>query len=83
MPCGCWDLNLQKHYAFLTPEPFLQPASIFIILKHYLCACLPFTPRLKQERELMLTQLSEGLAAELTELTVTECVWETCSQELK
>lgn len=39
--------------------------------------------RLKQERELMLTQLSEGLAAELTELTVTECVWETCSQELQ
>ncbi|MGV7383178.1 hypothetical protein PJJ89_29020, partial [Mycobacterium kansasii] len=31
----------------------------------------------------MLTQLSKGLAAELTELTVTECVWETCSQELK
>ncbi|XP_034380107.1 germinal-center associated nuclear protein [Arvicanthis niloticus] len=39
--------------------------------------------RLKQERELMLTQLSEGLAAELTELMVTECVWETCSQEFK
>lgn len=39
--------------------------------------------RLKQERELVLTQLSEGLAAELTELMVTECVWETCSQELK
>lgn len=39
--------------------------------------------RLKQERELMLTQLSKGLAAELTELTVAECVWETCSQELK
>lgn len=39
--------------------------------------------RMKQERELMLTQLSKGLAAELTELTVTECVWETCSQELK
>ncbi|XP_005375988.1 PREDICTED: germinal-center associated nuclear protein isoform X1 [Chinchilla lanigera] len=39
--------------------------------------------RLKQERELMLTQLSQGLAAELTELMVTECVWETCSQELK
>lgn len=39
--------------------------------------------RLKQERELMLTQLSEALATELTELTVTECVWETCSQEFK
>ncbi|XP_060225310.1 germinal-center associated nuclear protein isoform X2 [Meriones unguiculatus] len=39
--------------------------------------------RLKQERELALTQLSEGLAAELTELMVTECVWETCTQELK
>ncbi|KAM7319048.1 hypothetical protein ACRRTK_022160 [Alexandromys fortis] len=39
--------------------------------------------RLKQERELVLTQLSEGLAAELTELMVTECVRETCSQELK
>ncbi|XP_031204641.1 germinal-center associated nuclear protein isoform X2 [Mastomys coucha] len=39
--------------------------------------------RLKQERELMLSQLSEGLAAELTELMVIECVWDTCSQELK
>uniref|UniRef100_A0A8C0W5R3 Germinal-center associated nuclear protein n=1 Tax=Castor canadensis TaxID=51338 RepID=A0A8C0W5R3_CASCN len=39
--------------------------------------------RLKQEKELVLTQLSQGLAAELTELMVTECVWETCSQELK
>ncbi|XP_062932104.1 germinal-center associated nuclear protein isoform X2 [Cynocephalus volans] len=39
--------------------------------------------RLKQERELVLTQLSQGLAAELTELMVMECVRETCSQELK
>ncbi|XP_003463200.1 germinal-center associated nuclear protein isoform X2 [Cavia porcellus] len=39
--------------------------------------------RLKQERDLVLTQLSQGLAEELTELMVTECVWETCSQELK
>ncbi|XP_010634667.1 germinal-center associated nuclear protein isoform X2 [Fukomys damarensis] len=39
--------------------------------------------RLKQEREMVLTQLSQGLAEELTELMVTECVWETCSQELK
>ncbi|XP_077611507.1 germinal-center associated nuclear protein [Crocuta crocuta] len=39
--------------------------------------------RLKQERELVLTQLSQGLATELTELVVTECVKETCSQELK
>ncbi|XP_058588291.1 germinal-center associated nuclear protein isoform X1 [Neofelis nebulosa] len=39
--------------------------------------------RLKQERELVLTQLSHGLATELTELVVTECVRETCSQELK
>ncbi|XP_047419837.1 germinal-center associated nuclear protein isoform X3 [Sciurus carolinensis] len=39
--------------------------------------------RLKQERELVLTHLSQSLAAELTELMVTECVWETCSQELK
>uniref|UniRef100_M3XQJ1 Germinal-center associated nuclear protein n=2 Tax=Mustela putorius furo TaxID=9669 RepID=M3XQJ1_MUSPF len=39
--------------------------------------------RLKQERELVLTQLSQGLATELTELVVTECVRETCSQELK
>uniref|UniRef100_A0A452VNA6 Germinal-center associated nuclear protein n=1 Tax=Ursus maritimus TaxID=29073 RepID=A0A452VNA6_URSMA len=39
--------------------------------------------RLKQERELALTQLSQGLATELTELVVTECVRETCSQELK
>lgn len=39
--------------------------------------------RLKRERELVLTHLSQSLAAELTELMVTECVWETCSQELK
>ncbi|KAF6120263.1 minichromosome maintenance complex component 3 associated protein [Phyllostomus discolor] len=39
--------------------------------------------RLKQERELLLTQMSQGLAAELTELVVTECVRDTCSQELK
>ncbi|XP_032342237.1 germinal-center associated nuclear protein [Camelus ferus] len=39
--------------------------------------------RLKQERELLLTELGQGLAAELTELVVTECVRETCSQELK
>ncbi|XP_048202018.1 germinal-center associated nuclear protein [Perognathus longimembris pacificus] len=39
--------------------------------------------RLKQERELVLTQLSQGLAAELTELMVTECVWEICAEELK
>ncbi|XP_036204202.1 germinal-center associated nuclear protein isoform X3 [Myotis myotis] len=39
--------------------------------------------RLKQERELVLTQMSQGLAAELTELVVMECVRETCSQELK
>ncbi|XP_004842601.1 germinal-center associated nuclear protein [Heterocephalus glaber] len=39
--------------------------------------------RLKQERELVLAQLSQGLAEELTELMVMECVWETCSQELK
>uniref|UniRef100_I3LCF4 Germinal-center associated nuclear protein n=1 Tax=Sus scrofa TaxID=9823 RepID=I3LCF4_PIG len=40
-------------------------------------------PRLKQERELVLTQLSQGLAAELTELVVTECVRDTCSRELQ
>ncbi|XP_004429738.1 PREDICTED: germinal-center associated nuclear protein [Ceratotherium simum simum] len=39
--------------------------------------------RLKQERELVLSELSQGLAAELTELVVVECVRETCSQELK
>ncbi|XP_036098628.1 germinal-center associated nuclear protein isoform X1 [Molossus molossus] len=39
--------------------------------------------RLKQERELMLTQMSQGLVAELTELVVMECVRDTCSQELK
>ncbi|XP_047654463.1 germinal-center associated nuclear protein isoform X3 [Phacochoerus africanus] len=39
--------------------------------------------RLKQERELVLTQLSQGLAAELTELVVTECVRDTCSRELQ
>ncbi|XP_064135664.1 germinal-center associated nuclear protein isoform X1 [Loxodonta africana] len=39
--------------------------------------------RLKQERELILTQLSQGLAAELTELVVTDCVSETATQELK
>uniref|UniRef100_A0A8C8YYC5 Germinal-center associated nuclear protein n=1 Tax=Prolemur simus TaxID=1328070 RepID=A0A8C8YYC5_PROSS len=39
--------------------------------------------RLKQERELVLSQLGQGLAAELVELVVTECVRETCSWELK
>lgn len=39
--------------------------------------------RLKQERELLLTQMSQGLAAELTELVVMECVRDTCSQEFK
>ncbi|XP_027778032.2 germinal-center associated nuclear protein isoform X1 [Marmota flaviventris] len=39
--------------------------------------------RLQQERELVLTHLSQTLTAELTELMVTECVRETCSQELK
>ncbi|XP_007946869.1 germinal-center associated nuclear protein [Orycteropus afer afer] len=39
--------------------------------------------RLKQERELVLNQLSQGLAVELTELVVTECVSETVAQELK
>ncbi|XP_006876177.1 PREDICTED: germinal-center associated nuclear protein [Chrysochloris asiatica] len=39
--------------------------------------------RLKQERELALTQLSQGLAAELTELAVAECINETAAQELK
>ncbi|XP_012665735.1 germinal-center associated nuclear protein [Otolemur garnettii] len=39
--------------------------------------------RLKQERELVLAQLSQGLAAELVELTVTECVRDVCAQELK
>ncbi|XP_047573634.1 germinal-center associated nuclear protein isoform X3 [Lutra lutra] len=39
--------------------------------------------RLKRERELVLTRLSQGLATELMELVVTECVRETCSQELK
>lgn len=47
-----------------------------------LCA-LFLPPRLKQERELVLTQLSQGLAAELTELVVTECVRDTCSRELQ
>ncbi|XP_039735713.1 germinal-center associated nuclear protein isoform X2 [Pteropus medius] len=37
--------------------------------------------RLKQERELVLSQLSQGLAAELAELVVMECVRETCSRE--
>nr|XP_058152360.1 germinal-center associated nuclear protein isoform X1 [Dasypus novemcinctus] len=39
--------------------------------------------RLKQERELVLTQLSQGLAAELTELVVAECVREAAFQELR
>lgn len=37
--------------------------------------------RLKQERELVLSQLSQGLAAELAELVVVEYVRETCSRE--
>ena len=47
------------------------------------CALSLFSFRLKQERESVLTQLSQDLAAELTEVVVTECVRETCSQELK
>ncbi|XP_004697334.1 germinal-center associated nuclear protein [Echinops telfairi] len=39
--------------------------------------------RLRQERELLLSQLSQGLAVELTELVVTECVHETAAQELR
>ncbi|XP_012635523.2 germinal-center associated nuclear protein [Microcebus murinus] len=39
--------------------------------------------RLKQERELVLAQLSQGLVTELMELVVVECVRETCSRELK
>ena len=49
---------------------------------YFLCS-FSFSLRLKQERELVLTQLSQDLAAELTELVVTERVRETCSQELK
>lgn len=60
-----------------------QSVLTLFILKHYSCAFFSFTLRLKQERELVLTQLSHGLATELTELVVTECVRETCSQELK
>lgn len=52
------------------------------ILKHYPGAVF-LTFRLKQERELVLTQLSQGLAIELTELVVAEGVRETCSQEFK
>lgn len=52
------------------------------ILKHYPGAVF-LTLRLKQERELVLTQLSQGLAIELTELVVAEGVRETCSQEFK
>lgn len=39
--------------------------------------------RLKQEKDLVLSQWSQGLAAELTEVLVKEYVWETCSQELR
>nr|XP_036879511.1 germinal-center associated nuclear protein isoform X2 [Manis javanica] len=39
--------------------------------------------RLKQERELALSQLSQGLATELTELVLTECVREACAGELR
>ncbi|XP_035138910.3 germinal-center associated nuclear protein isoform X2 [Callithrix jacchus] len=39
--------------------------------------------RLKRERELALTELSQGLAAELMEWVMMEFVRETCSQELK
>lgn len=69
--------------------PFRSPLvrswsmTLFIfILKHYPGAVF-LTLRLKQERELVLTQLSQGLAVELTELVVAEGVRETCSQEFK
>ncbi|XP_037380740.1 germinal-center associated nuclear protein isoform X2 [Talpa occidentalis] len=39
--------------------------------------------RLEEEREQALTQLSQGLAAELTELVVAECVREACTWELQ
>uniref|UniRef100_A0A2K5RNH5 Germinal-center associated nuclear protein n=1 Tax=Cebus imitator TaxID=2715852 RepID=A0A2K5RNH5_CEBIM len=39
--------------------------------------------RLQRERELALTELSQGLAAELMEQVMMEFVRETCSQELK
>lgn len=52
------------------------------VVTHFLCS-FSFSFRLKQERESALTQLSQDLAAELTEVVVTECVRETCSQELK
>lgn len=39
--------------------------------------------RLRLEKELALTQLSQALVAELTELVLRECVRETCSQEWK
>ncbi|KAG8516569.1 Germinal-center associated nuclear protein [Galemys pyrenaicus] len=39
--------------------------------------------RLEEERERTLAQLSQGLAAELTERVLTECVQEACAQELR
>ncbi|XP_045859466.1 germinal-center associated nuclear protein isoform X2 [Meles meles] len=39
--------------------------------------------RVKRERELALTRLSQGLAAELTELVVAECAREACCQALR
>lgn len=68
-------LCLLNHDHLSGPHLFLFLSITFVLFS--------FAHRLKQERELVLTQLSEGLAAELTELMVTECVWETCSQELK
>ena len=58
---------------------------LIFILKHYpsVSSFKKKMLRLKQERELLLTQMSQGLAAELTELVVMECVRDTCSQELK
>lgn len=56
----------------------------YAVLLQVLPLCyLSCTPRLKQERELALSQLSQGLATELTELVLTECVREACAGELR
>lgn len=87
--CGWWSGNWSGHgcvACLVEPEGSGSTTQIPTLKVTECDACYflcSFSLRLKQERELVLTQLSQDLAAELTELVVTERVRETCSQELK
>lgn len=86
-PCGLSvgirGVGLLAEAARLRSQLLRSERVLTSVLNITLVPFFSFTLRLKRERELVLTQLSQGLATELTELVVTECVRETCSQELK